>query len=104
MNEIEIYKSSDNQIEIKVQFENETVWLSQKQMAELYDKNIMTVNEHIKNIYQEKELDENPTIRKSLIVQKEGKLYEKSTCREFRQVQTEKNNYPLSTINYQFNK
>src|SRR5690554_583872 len=72
MNEIIIYQTSDNQTQIDVKFENETVWLSQKQMAELFDKNVMTVNEHIKNIYNEGELDEKATIRKSLIVQQEG--------------------------------
>lgn len=73
MNEIQIYQSTDNQTRVEVKFEEETVWLSQRQLADLFDKNIMTINEHIKNIYQEGELDENPTIRKSLIVQKEGK-------------------------------
>jgi len=72
MNEIIIYQTSDNQTQIDVKFENETVWLTQKQMATLFDKNVMTVNEHIKNIYNEGELDEKATIRKSLIVQQEG--------------------------------
>ncbi|HZH70593.1 MAG TPA: RhuM family protein, partial [Flavobacteriaceae bacterium] len=65
-------QTSDNQTQIDVKFEGETVWLMQKQMAVLFDKNVMTVNEHIKNIYNEGELDEKTTIRKSLIVQQEG--------------------------------
>lgn len=73
MNEIVIYQTSDNKTQIDVKFENETVWLTQKQMATLFDKNVMTVNEHIKNIYSEAELDETATIRKSLIVQQEEK-------------------------------
>jgi hypothetical protein len=73
MNEIEIYQGHDKSIQIEVQFEQETVWLTQKQMALLFEKNIMTVNEHIRNIYEEQELDQDSTIRKSLIVQKEGK-------------------------------
>lgn len=73
MNEIEIYQGSDKSIQIEVQFEEETVWLTQKQMSSLFDKNLMTVNEHIRNIYEEQELDQHATIRKSLIVQKEGK-------------------------------
>lgn len=73
MSEIIIYQTSDNQTQIDVKFESETVWLTQKQMAVLFDKNVMTVNEHIKNIYNEEELDEETTIRKSLIVQQEGK-------------------------------
>ena len=72
MSEVIIYQGKDNNIQIEVQFENETVWLTQKQMAELFNKNVMTINEHIKNIYKEQELEESSTIRKSLIVQKEG--------------------------------
>ncbi len=72
MNEIVIYQNENNDIQIDVQFEQDTVWLTQKQMATLFDKNVMTVNEHVKNIYNEGELDEKATIRKSLIVQQEG--------------------------------
>ncbi len=72
MNEIIIFKTADEKVSIDVRFEDETVWLSQKQIANLFDKNVMTVNEHIKNIYSEQELEEMTTIRKSLIVQKEG--------------------------------
>ena len=57
MSQIEIYKAKDGQTQIEVQFEEDTVWLTQKQMAGLFDKNIMTVNEHIKNIYDEGELE-----------------------------------------------
>ncbi|MDP2061081.1 MAG: virulence RhuM family protein [Flavobacteriaceae bacterium] len=72
MSEVLIYQGKDNTIQIEVQFENETVWLTQKQLAELFNKNVMTINEHIKNIFNEQELEENSTIRKSLIVQQEG--------------------------------
>lgn len=72
MSEVIIYQGKDNTIQIEVQFENETVWLTQKQLAELFNKNVMIINEHIKNIYKEQVLEENATIRKSLIVQKEG--------------------------------
>lgn len=72
MNEIIIFKTADEKVSVDVRFEDETVWLSQKQIANLFDKNVMTVNEHIKNIYSEQELEETTTIRKSLIVQKEG--------------------------------
>lgn len=72
MNEIEIYQGSDKSLQIEVQFEQETVWLTQKQMSLLFEKNVMTVNEHIKNVFDEQELEQNSTIRKSLIVQKEG--------------------------------
>jgi len=71
--EIVIYKSGNGKTAIDVRMEQETVWLTQKQMSLLFDKNIMTVNEHIRNVYKEGELIEKSTIRKSLTVQKEGK-------------------------------
>ena len=58
MKEIEIYKLPDNKIELQVNLENETVWFTQKQMPILFDKNLMTVNEHVENIYSENELEE----------------------------------------------
>jgi hypothetical protein len=58
---------------LEVRLEGETVWLKQKQMALLFDKDLRTVNEHIKNLYEEKELNEKPNIRKFRIVQKEGR-------------------------------
>ncbi len=70
--QIIIYKAEDGQTQIDVKVEAETVWLTQKQMALLFEKNIMTINEHIRNIYSEGEVKKKPTIRKSLIVQKEG--------------------------------
>ena len=66
-----IYKSK-NGPSLEVRLEEETVWLTQKQMALLFDKGISTINEHIKNIYKEGELEEESTIRKFRIVQHEG--------------------------------
>lgn len=68
---IVIYQSNDGLTKIDVKFEDETVWLTQQQMAELYKTSRTNVVEHIKHIYEEGELDES------------------STCRNFRQVQTE---------------
>ena len=62
--EVIIYKSSEDNISISVFLENETVWLSIDQMAELFNKGRSTINEHILNIYAEKELVEENTIRK----------------------------------------
>src|SRR3990170_5523286 len=59
-----IYQTEDGQTKIQVKMEDETVWLTQDQMAELFEKSKSTINEHIKNIYEEKELDEGPTMRK----------------------------------------
>ena len=69
--EIVIYQSKDGP-KLDVRLEKETVWLTQKQMALLFDKGIPTINEHIKNIYKEGELEEKSTIRKFRIVQEEG--------------------------------
>ena len=71
--QIIIYQSPDGTSSIEVHLEAETVWLSQKQMSELFDKDVRTINEHIKNIFKEGELGQEATIRKFRIVQKEGK-------------------------------
>jgi len=63
-NEILIYKSNDGSSDISVRLENETVWLTIDQMAELFDKSRSTINEHILNIYKEEELSKEDTIRK----------------------------------------
>jgi len=68
-----LYKTEDGKVKIEVDLKDETVWLSQKQMAELFNKSIKTINEHIKNIFKEGELEEKRTIRKFQIVQIEGK-------------------------------
>ena len=72
-NAIEIYQTEDGQTQIKTRFEDETIWLSQAQMAELFDQNVRTINEHLKNIYKAQELDKVPTIRIFRIVGIEGK-------------------------------
>ena len=71
-NQIIIYNTEDGETKVEVKVENETVWLSQKQMAELFDKDVRTVNEHINNVFSEGELAKNSTIRKFRIVQQEG--------------------------------
>jgi len=71
-NQIIIYNTEDGQTKIEVKLKDETVWLSQKQMSELFDKDVKTVSEHIKNVFLDGELAENSTIRKFQIVQKEG--------------------------------
>jgi len=73
MNEIEIYKTPDKTVEVRVQFKNETVWLSQKMMAELFDKDSDTISLHLKNIYSEGELGEDSTTEFFSVVQMEGK-------------------------------
>ena len=70
----DLIKYNDGEIEIAVSIQNETIWLTQKQIAELFDKDVRTVNDHIKAIYKEEELVENSTIRNFRIVQKEGNI------------------------------
>lgn len=71
--DIKIYQSQDGQTEVQVKFENETVWLSQKQMSQLFDKDTDTIGLHLKNIYKSGELDEVSTTEDSSVVQLEGK-------------------------------
>jgi len=68
--EIIIYQTEEGQTKIDVRFENENLWLSQQQMAELYQSSRTNIVEHIKHIYDE------------------GELEETATCRKFRQVES----------------
>lgn len=70
--DIEIFKTSDGKTQVEVNFSEETVWLSQRQMSELFSVTVPNINYHIKRIYREKELQKRPTIKDSLIVQNEG--------------------------------
>lgn len=71
-NEIIIYQTQDGQTKIDVRLENETVWLTQNQMAELFQTTKQNVSLHIKNIFEEGELSENSTVKDYLTVQQEG--------------------------------
>ncbi len=66
------YQTEDGKTRIDVRLEDETVWLSQKLMAELFQKDVRTINEHIQNVYEEAELQRVGTIRNFRIVQQEG--------------------------------
>ena len=70
--EIVIYQTEDGLTNIEVKIEDETVWLSQQQMADLFQTSRTNVVEHIKHIYEEGELDENSTCRNFRQVRKEG--------------------------------
>lgn len=72
-NSIEIYRTSDNQAEVEVKFDMDTVWLNQYQMAELFETDRTSILKHIKNIYDTAELDEQPTCAKFAQVREEGK-------------------------------
>ncbi len=72
-NKIEIFKTADNQTEIKVQFDTDTVWLTQNQMIELFESSKANISEHINHIFAEGELNRDSTVRKFRTVQIEGK-------------------------------
>ena len=71
-NEIILYTSPKGDVKIDVFFNDETLWLSQKKIAELFDVDIRTISEHLQNIYKSSELEKGATIRNFRIVQKEG--------------------------------
>lgn len=73
---IVIYQTPEGKAEIKVKFDKETVWLSQSQMSELFQKDVRTISEHIQNVFREGELREDPVIRKFRITANDGKTYD----------------------------
>jgi hypothetical protein len=74
--EIILYQTEDGRTRIQCRFENETVWLTQKLMAELFGKDVRTINEHIQNVFVEGELVADSVIRKFRITAADGKNYE----------------------------
>lgn len=89
-NEIILYNTEDGKTEIKIILDSDTqtIWLNQTQMAALFNVSVKTVNEHVINIYTEKELPEDSTIRNFRIVRQEGS----------RDVEREITHYNLKTI------
>lgn len=73
--EILLYTAPEGDANIEVFFENETFWLSQKKMADLFGVDVRTVNEHLQNIFATKELDKSSVIRKIRITASDGKNY-----------------------------
>lgn len=71
--ELLLYQTEDGQSRIQVRMKGETVWMTQKLMAELFQVSVPTINEHLKNVFQDGELAEGATIRKFRIVQTEGR-------------------------------
>ena len=71
--EIILYQTEDGRTRIQCRFENETVWLTQALLAELFQKDVRTINEHLVNIFEEGELRREATIRKFRMVRVEGR-------------------------------
>ncbi|SUQ55518.1 Virulence protein [Raoultella terrigena] len=83
-----MFASGDGRVRVECRFELDTIWLSQASMAELYNKDVRTINEHLINIFSDGELGQSSTIRKFRIVRREGK----------RQVSREIDHYNLEAI------
>ncbi len=71
-NKVIIYQEEGQEVDVRLDLDQDTVWLNQRQMAELFGKDLRTVNEHIINLFDEGELERISTIRKFRIVQQEG--------------------------------
>ena len=80
--EIIIYKAADDTIKLDVHLEDETVWLNQAHMAELFGKNKKTIFEHIQNVFREGELDEQVVVRKFQTTTQHGAMEGKTQSRE----------------------
>ena len=80
--ELLIYQDSDGKVKIDVRLEEETVWLTQEHMAQLFGKSKKTISEHIRNIFKEGELDENVVIRKFRTTTRHGAIEGKTQSKE----------------------
>ncbi|WP_157429233.1 RhuM family protein [Aequorivita sublithincola] len=72
MNEVLIYKTNKNQIQVDVEFDGETVWLTQNQLSQLFEQTKQNISLHINNCFNEGELNRDATVKESLTVRKEG--------------------------------
>lgn len=82
-NEIIIYQTDRGGIAFKSDFNQATIWATQSQIAEAFEVDVRTVNEHLKNVYKSKELEEKSTIRNFRIVRKEGKREVKRVVKHY---------------------
>ena len=80
--EIVIFRTNDEAINVEVRFEDETAWLTQDQMSVLFSKSKSTINEHIKNVFKEGELDEKEVVRKFRITTPHGAIEGKTQSHE----------------------
>lgn len=75
MNQVEIYQTKDKQTHIEVKFEEDSVWLTQQQMADLFKQSKQNISLHIGNCFKEKELDQKSVVKDSLTTARDGKIY-----------------------------
>ncbi|MDQ7089121.1 MAG: hypothetical protein Q9M50_00510 [Methylococcales bacterium] len=76
MEKIIIYQTVDNQVEVEVAFEKETVWLNRQQLAALFDRDIKTIGKHINNIFKESELEKTAVVAKFATTAADNKSYQ----------------------------
>jgi len=81
--EIVLYQAPDGKVELTIRLERESLWLSQKQMSLLFDKDTDTIGLHLRNIFKEGELEESATAEESSVVQKEGKRQVRRSVRRY---------------------
>jgi hypothetical protein len=82
MDEIIIYESSTNQIEVSIQSEKETVWHTQEQLSVLFERDRTVIGRHIRNIFKEKELDEKVVCAKFAHTTQHGAIHGKIQSKE----------------------
>lgn len=87
-----LYRSKDGAVQLDAQLDKETIWLSQKQMAQLFWKDTDTIGLHIRNVYKESELEESATTEESSVVRTEGKRKVTRTIRFYNEVTPEVKN------------
>lgn len=73
---IEIFKTSDNQTQIEVKFENDTIWLTLNQISDLFDRDKSVISRHLKNIFKEEELNMDTVVAKNATTASDGKTYQ----------------------------
>ena len=74
----EIYVADDGRSNIRVQFENDSVWLNRQQLSELFDRDVKTLGKHINNVFKEGELDKKAVVAKFATTDADGKTYQMS--------------------------
>jgi hypothetical protein len=76
VSDIHIYQTPDNQIQIEVAFENDTVWLNRQHLATLFDRDVKTIGKHINNVFSEGELDKDSVVANFATTASDGKTYQ----------------------------
>ena len=73
---VELYRSADDKVELKVSLDQETVWLNRNQLAELFDRDVKTIDKHVNNVFKEGELDRGSVVANFATTADDGKVYQ----------------------------